>query len=157
AERAERDLEVASEQGRVERELRAAEERYRQLIESVRDYAICMLDTQGRVTSWNLGAERLMGYAREDIIGKNLSSFFPLGAAQACEQMLVEAGSAGRSERECELAHKGGRAKWMSLLVVALRDQDGKTTGYSMITRDLSEARRREAEQLELNERLRIS
>jgi PAS domain S-box-containing protein len=130
---------------------------FRVLVESVRDYAIFVLDPEGRVLTWNLGAQALKGYAKEEIIGKHFSKFYP-----------PEAVASGWPERELELAEKEGRFAdegwrvkkdgttfWASVIITALRSPSGVLTGFAKVTQDLT-ARRQTEEQLQtLNGELR--
>ena len=129
---------------------RAAEEeasRFRLLVESVKDYAIFILDPGGHVRTWNLGAERIKGYRADEIIGKHFSIFYPPEdvAAGKCELELEGAARTGRFEDEGWRIRKDGSRMWANVVITALRNPDGDLVGFAKVTRDLTE--RREAEQ----------
>ena len=139
-----RDL---SERRQQEESLRQSEERFRLLVEGVRDYAIFMLDPQGRVTSWNSGAERIKGYKAHEIIGKHFSTFYPQDAIDKKwpEQELAMAREQGRFENEVMRVRKDGSTFWANVLVTPLYDQRGVLLGYAKVTRDLTDRKRVEA------------
>jgi PAS domain S-box-containing protein len=120
--------------------------RFRLLVESVRDYAIFMLDASGHVTTWNAGAERIKGYAANEIIGKHFSSFYPLEAIAAgkCEMELEVAAREGRFEEEGWRLRKDGSLFWANVTITALRDTGGTLVGFAKVTRDLTERRQAE-------------
>jgi PAS domain S-box-containing protein len=125
---------------------RAAEEearRFRLLVESVKDYAIFMLDTSGHVRSWNAGAERIKGYRAEEIIGKHFSIFYPPVdvASGKCEMELRAAARDGRFEDEGWRVRKDGSRLWANVVITALRDAGGDLVAYAKVTRDLTERR----------------
>ena len=119
---------------------------FRLLVESVKDYAIIMLDPTGHVASWNAGAERFKGYRAEEIIGKHFSCFYPAEAIQRGlpEQELKVAAKEGRFEDESWRVRKDGGKFWASVIISALRDKDGTLRGYSKVTRDLTERKQAE-------------
>jgi len=123
-----------------------SEESFRMLVESVKDYAIVMLDPTGHVVSWNAGAERFKGYRAEEIIGKHFSCFYPADAIQrgVPEQELKVAAKDGRFEDEGWRVRKDGKQFWANVVISALRDKDGTLRGYSKVTRDLSERKQAE-------------
>jgi PAS domain S-box-containing protein len=125
-----------------------SEERFRLLVESVKDYAIFMLDPQGRVASWNAGAERIKGYRAEQIIGEHFSIFYPPEdvAAGKCEMELEVATREGRSEDEGWRVRRDGSRMWANVLITALRSPDGALVGFAKVTRDLTERRMAEEE-----------
>ena len=122
---------------------------YRLLVEQVQDYAIFALDPEGRVRTWNPGAQRFKGYTADEIIGKSFSVFYtPEDMARARPQTLLEiAKRSGRAEDEGWRVRKDGSRFWASVLITALRDEQGSLIGFSKITRDLTE--RRAAEERE--------
>ena len=133
-------------------ERRRAEEdarRFRLLVDSVRDYAIFMLDPGGYVQTWNLGAERIKGYRADEIIGKHFSTFYPpeVAASGKCEYELEVAVNEGRFEEEGWRIRKDGSRMWANVTITALRDPDGSVLGFAKVTRDLTE--RRQAEENE--------
>ena len=125
-----------------------AEDRFRLLVESVKDYAIFMLDTGGHVATWNLGAERIKGYKADEIIGKHFSIFYPPEdiAAGKIERELEIATGEGRFEEEGWRVRKDGSRMWASVTITALRNPDGTLVGFAKVTRDLTERRRAEEE-----------
>jgi PAS domain S-box-containing protein len=138
--------------------LRQSEERFRLLVDGVQDYAIFMLDTEGRIMSWNQGARRLKGYAAPEVIGKNFSMFYPPEALErgwpATE--LREATRLGHFEDEGWRVKKDGTRFWANVVITALRDGDGTLRGFSKITRDLSEWRAQDERLRQSEERLRL-
>jgi PAS domain S-box-containing protein len=135
----------------------AAPDLYQLLVDSVRDYAIFVLDPEGRVLTWNLGAQGLKGYRKEEIIGRHFSTFYP-----------PEAIASGWPERELELAAKEGRfvdegwrvkkdgtSFWASVTITALRLPDGRLIGFAKVTHDLSARRETEERVQMLNTELR--
>ena len=126
-----------------EEALRQSEERFRLLIEGVVDYAIFMLDTDGVVTSWNAGAERIKGYKRDEIIGKHLSRFFlpeDIEAGKPWEE-LAAARRDGRAESEGWRVRKNGERFWARAVLSALYDGSGRLRGFAKVTQDLTDRR----------------
>jgi PAS domain S-box-containing protein len=127
---------------------RAAEEthRFRLLVESVKDYAIFILDPTGHVLTWNLGAERIKGYAAAEIIGKHFSIFYPPEdvAAGKTERELEVAARVGRFEDEGWRVRKDGSRIWANVVITAMRRPDGELLGFAKVTRDLTERRQAE-------------
>jgi PAS domain S-box-containing protein len=126
--------------------LRLAEEELRLLLESVQDYAICMLDTAGLVTSWNAGAERLFGFSAEEIIGRSFACFYlvPERNEGVPAADLVAADAAERIESEGLRLRRGGPAFDAHVVLTAVRDTDRRLRGYSLVVRDITERRRLE-------------
>jgi PAS domain S-box-containing protein len=118
-------------------------QRFRLLVESVRDYAIFVLDPQGRVATWNAGAERIKGYSIDEILGKHFSIFYPPeeAASGKCEMELEVAARDGRFEDEGWRVRKDGSRLWANVVITALRDPDGTLLGFAKVTRDLTERR----------------
>lgn len=116
-------------------------ERFRLFVETVKDYAIFTLDSEGRVTSWNLGAERLKGYAASEIIGKKFSCFFPEDQVQMGEPQreLDAAAQEGRLEDEGWRVRRDGSRFWANVTLTAIRDDKNKLIGFAKITRDFTE------------------
>ncbi len=143
-----------SERRKAEQALEESERRLRLLVESVRDYAIFMLDPTGVVTSWNLGAERIKGYKAEEIIGQHFSRFYPDEdvAAGKCERELEGAIRDGRFEDEGWRIRKDGSSFWANVVITTLRDTSGEVVGFAKVTRDLTERRRAEDERVRLAE-----
>jgi PAS domain S-box-containing protein len=121
-----------------------AERRFRLLVDGVPDYALYLLDAEGRVVNWNAGAERLKGYRAEEIIGRHFSIFYPREDVQsgAPQEALTRAAADGRHEEERWRIRKNGGRFWATLVVTALRDDDGKLLGFATLTHDLTERRR---------------
>jgi PAS domain S-box-containing protein len=136
----------------------ASEERFRLLVQGVDNYAIFMLDPEGRITSWNEGAERIHGYTAEEILGTHFSVFYPEDDVERghLEEELRMAAEEGRFEEEGLRVRKDGSRFWASVLITALRDEQGKLRGFSKVMRDITE--RKEAERkLRENEELHRS
>jgi PAS domain S-box-containing protein len=128
-----------------EDDLRASEERFRLVIEKVRDYGIFALDPDGMVTSWNLGAERIKGWRAEDILGRHFSNFYPTETRDHLpEEMLERARENGSAEDEGWRIRKDGSRFWANVVITALRDEQGKLRGFAKVTRDMTERRRSE-------------
>jgi PAS domain S-box-containing protein len=125
----------------------------RLLVESVVDYAIFMLDTQGYVATWNPGAERIKGYTPQEIVGQHFSKFYPEEdiAAHKPERELDVARELGRVEDEGWRIRKDGSRFWASVVITALRDGQGQLHGFGKVTRDLT-SRRQSEERLRLSE-----
>jgi PAS domain S-box-containing protein len=135
-----------TEQTRAEAALRESEERLRLMVAGVQDYAIYMVDPDGRVTTWNAGAERIKGYTAEEIIGAPISRFYTSEdiAWLRPERALETAAATGRVEDEGWRLRKDGSRFWASVLITALRDQTGRLRGFVKVVRDVTA--RRDAE-----------
>jgi PAS domain S-box-containing protein len=136
-----RDLSARRQQDEL---LRASEERFRLLVEGVKDYAIFMLDPAGHVISWNAGAQKNKGYEAAEIIGRHFSTFYPpdVAASGWPAQELRNALRDGRFEDEGWRVRKDGSRFWASVVITALYDAAGQHKGFAKVTRDLSERRR---------------
>ena len=131
-------------------------ELFRLLVESIRDYAIFILDPEGRVLTWNPGAQAMKGYTRQEIVGKHFSKFY-----------LPEAIQSGWPEHELQVAQKegwfadeagagkNGTSFWASVKITALRTEDGALTGFAKVTQDLTDRRQADERFQDLNRELR--
>ncbi|MFI7419875.1 PAS domain S-box protein [Nonomuraea sp. NPDC049684] len=127
----------------AEQAMRDSEERFRLLVQNVVDYAIFMLDAQGRIVSWNAGAERIKGYHAEEIIGRHFSVFYPpedVAAGKPAMELEVAVAD-GRWEEEGWRVRKDGTRFWASVVITALHDDRGELRGFGKVTRDLTERR----------------
>ena len=126
-----------------------SEEHYRLLVEGVLDYAIYMLDPDGRILSWNAGAERIKGYTRSEILGRSFSQFYPQEDQRSGKprRELALALEHGRVQDEGWRVRKDGRRFWANVTITALFDEAGRHVGFAKVTRD--ETRRRHIEDLE--------
>lgn len=129
----------------TEASLRESESRFRLLVDSVQDYAIFMLDAQGRVTTWNVGAQRITGYSENEIIGQHVCRFFADTTHRTPDDELHRAAAEGRFEEEDWRRRKDGTAFWASVIIAPVRDAAGRITGFAKVVRDITE--RRDAEQ----------
>ena len=142
-----RDL---TERRNAELALRDSERIFRLLVESVKDYAIFMLDPTGRVATWNAGAERIKGYRPHEIIGHSFSEFYPADdvAAGKPERELSIATRTGKYEEEGWRVRQDGTRFWAHVLITAVRDPGGALIGFAKVTRDLTERRAAEEQAL---------
>src|SRR5207253_6498379 len=127
--------------------LRQSEERFRLLVDGVKDYAIFMLDSEGRVASWNTGAETIYGYTVAEMTGTHFSRFYtPEDLARNWpEHELVVARAEGRFEEEGWRVRKDGSRFWASGIIAALYDNEHRVRSFAKVTRDLTVRRRVEA------------
>ncbi|HUI63586.1 MAG TPA: PAS domain S-box protein [Bacteroidota bacterium] len=134
------------ERQRAEDALRISEEQFRLSIESVKDYAIFMLDQDGRVASWNVGAERMSGYPYAEILGKDFSVFYPPEDVRSGRPHahLRRAEADGRVEDEGWRTRADGSRFWANVVMTAVRNQDGSLRGFSKVTRDATERKKME-------------
>jgi PAS domain S-box-containing protein len=134
-----------------------SEERFRLLVESVKEYALFMLDCDGSVASWNAGAERITGYTASEAIGAHFSRFYSEEARETRwpEHQLTVAARDGRFEEEAWRFGKGDERFWAHNTITALRDAAGTLRGFANVIRDLSERRRQEDQVAQNEERLR--
>ena len=132
----------------VDEALIASEQRFRLLVQGVRDYAIYMLDPHGYVTNWNSGAQAIKGYTAEEIIGQHFSRFYSeedrLAGAPA--HALATAVADGKFEGEAQRVRKNGEMFWASVVIDAIRDDRGELVGFAKVTRDITERRRAQEE-----------
>jgi len=129
---------------------------YQLMVESVRDYAIFMLDPNGYVVSWNRGAERIKGYTAKEIIGKHFSVFYRAEdiATNHPQKELEIAAREGVFEEERERLRKDGTTFWANVVITAVHDEDGSLVGFAKVTRDLTERRNAELRAIENASRL---
>jgi len=128
-----------------EQALRESEERFRLVIEEVRDYGIFALDPEGVVTSWNVGAQRIKGWEAEEILGHHFSLFYPPETRRHLPaQMLERARRDGAAEDEGWRLRKDGAPFWANVVITALRDDQGELRGFAKVTCDMTERRRAE-------------
>jgi PAS domain S-box-containing protein len=134
------------ERKRADEALRASEERFRHIVEGVKDYAIYMVDLDGRVITWNNGAERMKGYSSQEILGQHFSLLYEPRDVESGkpERGLEEAAAAGRFEDEGWRVRKDGSRFRANVITTALKDEAGKLRGFVNVTRDMSERRRAE-------------
>jgi PAS domain S-box-containing protein len=145
------------ERQRAEAALRTSEERFRHMVEGIKDYAIYMLDLDGRVIAWNVGAERMKNYSSQEILGRHFSRFYEprdveLGKP---ERALKEAAVTGRFEEEGWRVRKDGSRFWANVIMTAVKDEAGKLQGFVKVTQDMTERKRAEEALRENEERFR--
>jgi PAS domain S-box-containing protein len=129
------------------------ERRFSVLVNSIKDYAIFILDTSGNVITWNAGAQRIKGYTENEVIGKNFRIFYP-GEDQVRgwpEQELQMAREKGVCEDEGWRVRKDGCKFWANVVITALHDEEGKLIGFGKVTKDLSERKQKEEYITQLN------
>ena len=143
-----RSTATLAERKQSEQDLRESEERFRALVKGVKDYAIFMLDPDGRVLTWNDGAERIKGYRPDEIIGKHFSCFYPKEDVERGkpDQGLRVAKIEGRFEEEGQRVRKDGSLFWANVVITALRDDAGNLRAFTKVTRDITERKRAEEE-----------
>jgi PAS domain S-box-containing protein len=132
---------IARTRDAAEGALRESEERFRLLVEGVKDYAIFMVGQDGTITTWNVSAERLKGYRAEEIIGQHVSVFFlpdDVGAGKP-QELLEIAAEKGWVEDEGWRVRKDGSRFWANVVITALRDDAGRLRGFGKVTRDFTE------------------
>lgn len=133
-----------SDRRRIEEELRESQELLGRLIDGVREYAILMVDPEGRVVSWNRGAEQLEGYTADEVVGRHISILYTAAdrAAGVPEENLDSALRTGRLDIEGWRVRKDGSRYWASTVIAPVFDDTGKLRGFSKVTRDMSGRRR---------------
>lgn len=131
--------------------IRQSDERFRRMIEEIEDYAIILLDRDGIIQNWNKGAHKIKGYTADEIVGQHIRVFYPKNdqASELPERLLGEAAKNGRASHEGWRVRKDGTLFWGYIVITALHDDDGKTIGFSKITRDLTNVKRAEELQQE--------
>ena len=145
-----------TEHRQAESALSRREERLRLLLESVRGYGIYALDPEGRIATWNAGAERLKGYRADEIVGKHFSIFFAPEDIRGGtpERVLKTAVAEGQARYEGLRVRKDGSRFWVEGVVTAIRDEDGKISGFSKVAHDVTERRRLDDLRIRINELL---
>lgn len=135
----------------------AQDDLYRLLVDSIRDYAVFVLDPEGRILTWNPGAQALKGYAKEEILGRHFSKFYLPEAVQSGwpERELALAVKEGRFADEGWRVRKDGTSFWASVIITPLRADDGKISGFAKVTQDMTERRQSEERVQALNRELR--
>jgi PAS domain S-box-containing protein len=131
---------------------------YRLLIESVQDYAIFVLDPRGHIATWNTGAQRIKGYNADEIIGQHFSTFYSaqdIADGKPARELIIAA-EEGRVEDEGWRIRKDGTRFWANIIITALRDSQGRLTGFGKVTRDLTQRRAAEEELRRSEERFRL-
>lgn len=133
-----------TERKQAQDKLRRSEEQFRLMVQGVTDYAICMLDPEGRVANWNAGARRIKGYEADEIVGQHFSRFYTEEARRNGEpqRMLDQALRNGRSEREALRVRKDGTTFWAHVVIDPIRDDGGTLIGFAKVTRDITERKR---------------
>jgi len=121
--------------------LRQLQERFRLFVEAVKDYALYMLDAEGRVTTWNQGAERIHGYPATEVLGKSFAMLFTKEdqAAGKPQEELEKAARDGHFEGEAWRVRKDGVHFWANVVLTSIRDQQGNLVGYAKVMRDFTE------------------
>jgi PAS domain S-box-containing protein len=148
-----------TERQQAHQDLLASERRYRRLIEAVVDYAIFQMDPAGHVSTWNPGAERIKGYAPNEIIGQHFSRFYTEEdrAAGLPDRVLRQAAEQGRFEAEGWRVRKDGSRFWASVVIDAIKDENGELVGFAKVTRDITERVEAERKLREAQEQLAAS
>jgi PAS domain S-box-containing protein len=139
-----------AQQEEAQRTIREGEQRYRLLVENITDYAIFMLDTDGRVASWNGGAQYLLGYSAEEILGQSGSCFFLKDEEDVFARELSEAEATGRATSTGWRMRRNAEHLFVEGVVTAVRDEQGRLLGYSKLMRDVTDKRRAEIEREQL-------
>jgi len=138
--------------------LRESEERYRLLVDNIRDYEIFLLDPEGKIISWNIGGEMIKGYRAEEIIGKRHDLFFTEEDRRrgVPGEELKTAAWAGRSEMEGWRVKKDGSRFWANVITTAMYDEKGGVSGFSKVIRDITARKKAEDTLRESEERHRV-
>jgi PAS domain S-box-containing protein len=149
-------LQDISERKRLEQSIKMSEERFRLLVEAVKDYSIILLDPDGLIMTWNEGAKRIKGYTSEEIVGKHLRVFYTAEEQKfgKPERHLTAASIQGQFEDRGWRVRKDGSRFFANVVTTALTDESGKIIGFAKITRDLTEQKQAEDQIKQLNEAL---
>ena len=141
---------------RAEEILNKSEEKYRTLVDAVKDYAICMLSPDGFITTWNSGAERITGYKASEALGQPVSLFYTKEDFEnhTAEEELRIAKMAGHFETEAQRVRRDGSLYWANIVISPLYEHDGKLAGFSKVTRDITQLREADLRLRKLNEEL---
>jgi len=136
----------ATEQHAAQDALRNQDQQMRSIVESVRDYAIFLLDKDGYILTWSPGGERIKGYSADDIVGKHFSRFFTREDVERDHpaELMRLAAARGRFEEEGWRVRKDGSRFWADSVLTAIRDTSGTVTGYAKVTRDFTDRKRAE-------------
>jgi PAS domain S-box-containing protein len=136
--------------------LHDSEERFHKLVDGVQDCAIFMLDRQGRIASWNTGAQRIEGWSAAEILGRDISRVFPGEARNSGrpQQQLDIAAAQGSFREEAERVRKDGSRFWADVAITALHDEKGELRGYAQVVRDISERKRASRDMADSRSRL---
>jgi PAS domain S-box-containing protein len=146
-----------TERQRAQEELLQSERRYRRLVEAVVDYAIFQLDTEGHVATWNSGAQRIKGYAPEEIIGRHFSAFYTPEDREIPKKALAQAAREGRFEAEGWRVRKDGSRFWASVVIDRITNERGDLIGFAKVTRDLTERKQAQDELKQIQDQLAAS
>lgn len=132
-----------------------SEERFRVLVEAVKDYAIFMIDPTGYITTWNSGAEKIIGYSAHEVIGKHLSVLYTeIALTNTADKELAVAKREGHFEAEAVRKRKDGKTFWANIVIDPLYDKDGKLTGFSKVIRDITQFKEAAERTKTINEEL---
>jgi PAS domain S-box-containing protein len=137
-------------------ELKKSEERYHKMIDEVEDYAIILLDNEGRIRNWNRGAEKIKGYTEEQIVGKSFEIFYRNEDRDngLPPRLIREAAEKGKTLHEGWRVRKDNSLFWASTVLTALHDEGGRVIGFSKVTRDLTERKAAEDQLTQSNSQL---
>ena len=137
-----------SERRATDRALHESEQRFRLLVDGVHDYAIYMLDPQGRITNWNAGAAAIKGYRADEVVGRHFSIFYTPEdrAAGAPARALETAIREGKFEGEAQRVRKNGERFWANVVIDPIHDDQGRLLGFAKVTRDVTDRRRAQHE-----------